>query len=353
MSRNPVVIPLKVGYSGRYKAVVHDGSAIFDDLGNVIDGNVKCVDGVEQKTPFGKNKITLPGFAALLGSANFQCRCVVGDGNAAPAESNTALQSFKGYGSTAIVSSVTYNPVPVSGIISRKVVYRQTFNPGSLGASTVNVAEAGMAITPGMPTSTTPILSRGLLVDSGGVPTTVAVAPADFLDVVWELTEYIAAEVTGTFDIDINGVLTPHTYKIRPANFVSSGTYGWQPPTISGATLFIWAITPQIGDGVWNRGSGMTAGALADVTAYPSSTYAGEKRPQTMVARPYVANSKQRLIDVVWTLLRGNAPAPGYSNIIGVFLNNSNWQMEVIPAIQKTASTQFDFVFSLQMANAS
>lgn len=353
MHNNPVVVPLKVGYSGRYKAVVHDGSAIFDEVGNVIGGNVKCVDGVEQKTPFGKNKITLTGFAALLGSSDFRVICVVGDGNAAPSEENTVLQSYKGYGSTAASLTTVFNSTVVSGLVNRKITYRQTFNPGSLGAATVNVAEAGMAITAVVPTAGTPLLSRGLLVDGSGNPVTVAVAPTDFLDIVWELTEYVAAEVTGTFDIDINGTVISHAYTLRPAYFVTSPPFGWTVPAIQPDRFIYRGLTMTSGDTNWGRGSGMTNGALAALTGYPSNTYSGERRPQVFAPRAYVANSKQRLIDLTWVLTQGNAPGPGYSNIIAINVGSSNWQIEITPAIQKTASTQFDFVFSLQMANSA
>ena len=131
--------------------------------------------------------------------------CVAGTGNAPPTESDVLLDAYAGRANTAINSVLDINNDAGNLPLYWRVTLRSTFEPGAFGGSSVNIAEAGMAQTstdaPSSITSTSPLSSRGLLVDSFGNPTTVSVAPSEYLDIIWEYTEYLPYDLAGAVSL--------------------------------------------------------------------------------------------------------------------------------------------------------
>lgn len=361
MSRNihnkPRISIPSIKARGRFRAIVHTGHEYNED------GSIKRHGLILRETPFGKNTITLEGFNAFMSGSNWNMWCVAGTGNTAPSESDNALANYVGKASTRVGNaSVSVNANPADLPLYWRMELRHTFNPGSFGGSSVNIAEAGIvnhsADSSAAINGSTPVGARGLLQDESGNPTTVSVAPEEYLDLVWEYTEYLPYDATGVVSISIDGVPTNHNYTVRPCQLYLGGTqYGWFIPaafnSIATNTIRFQGVGgPTAGDTVWGRGSGMTNGALGAPNTAPSSTYSGEKRPQTLGWRSYVTNSKQRIGDATWTLARGNAPAPGYSNVFMIACGHSNWQFTLDPPIQKIATKQFDLEFTLSIDNA-
>ena len=206
-------IPVACRQEGRYKAAVHTGHK-YDMAGNIYQEGT-----VLRESEWSDNLITLTGFQRML-EANRQVRvrAVAGIGNTDPEESDTTLKIYRGFSSEFVSMTRTVNATPdVDGYVTVKFTFRFTFNPGSLGSGVINVAEAGMVEYVTTPTAMSPVLSRGLLVDNAGNPTTVSYdATNEYLDMYWEFTHYIPAEVTGTVSITVDGVPTNYNYVCRP-----------------------------------------------------------------------------------------------------------------------------------------
>jgi hypothetical protein len=346
---------IHTGVSGEFMAQVHTGHT-YDSEGNIVqEGKVL------RETEWGRNKITLGGFQALLSTTYLNLTLVVGTGNNAPLESDTNLQVYKGYATSTVYSENLYTTPDVNGYFRIEYIYRGTFNPGSLGASPVNIAEAGMAMAgAGSVNSGTGLLSRGLLTDGLGSPTTVSLdAATEYLDVFWKFTRYIPALVTGSANLDILGTPTVHTYSIRPMvlspDTIDVGVYAkyfWWPlassngmntflPTATGGPYTTKLLYPGVFDGDISTDSlgGAPAGTFA---TYSNSNY---------TLNAYVPNSKERTFSLQIVPIDSNIS--GSLKSFTLRWGNSGWMMQMNPAIVKYAvpSRTLRLDFKYTMAN--
>lgn len=333
----PLLINAHTGLTGEFKARVHTGHT-YDAKGNIIAEGID-LGGSE----WGKNTITLGGFNAMMvGAVNI--KAVAGVGNTAPAEANTVLASYRGAESTKTLTSMIVYTTPVSGYYRIEYIFRATFNPGALGSGAINVAEAGMAMTSGTPNSSTPLFARGLLVDGGGAPTTVSMdASTEYLDIFWKYTRYIPAEITGTQNITILGVVTPHDYIIRPVfldpNNAPAGASTlsiWWNLGLSANALPGWGLSvsdtsyggasfgPRVFDG--DISANVLTGVPAGTTAMQSS----------YTAAAYVANSKERSFSL--NFLPTDANLASHIRSMTLKWNLLGLQMQFNPRIQKNAT---------------
>ena len=331
--------------TGRFRAIVHTGHE-YDRFGNIVREGI-----VLKETPFGRNKITLTGFNGLF-AGNLTLSMVAGAGNTAPSEGDTTLVSYLGKSNTIASSSTTRNTTPdVNGDVWWRMTKRYTFGPGALGGGSVNVAEVGMsAVSYNSINAAAAVSARGLLVDEVGNPVTVAVNNAtEYLDVIWEYTEWVKASVTGTVSLTIDGTPTNHSYEVRPYRFDNPGgsyNYGpWQPS--DGAGLAGWG---PVGDGTdsWDDASNVFAGPLVAITGDGLGSGVRGNLP-TIASAAYVANSKQRAINMTWLPLQANLT--GGIGVIRVTLGHTGWQVSFAPKILKVDTKQLDMQFTLSMGN--
>lgn len=345
---------------GRFRAIKHTGHT-FDELGNVV----KYGDVIEE-TPFGDNKITLTGFNRMLGrtatlggsGSMGTVIFVAGSGNTTPAESQSTLVSYVGKSNTHVSTTTTRNVTPdVNGNVMWRVTMRVTFNPGSLGTGSKNIAEAGIvmeSIAIGSVNGSTLVGARGLLVDGGGSPTTVSVnADVEYLDLIWEYTEWVPASVTGSVTLVIDGSNVVHSYEVRPCWFDNvGGSYnnrGWKDV----GALTGPALSAVSSVGAYDKANSNTAvfdgplGALYG--ANPSGTYADANVPTSMQLQVYTTDSKYRDVQLVWTPLYGNVA--GGIGAVRVHLSHSQWQVSYSPKIAKVNTKQLNLVFRISMAN--
>src|SRR5690606_17397750 len=116
----------------------------------------------------------------------------------------------------------TSNTDPLSGDLYLSTTVSTQVVPGAFGVSAVNIAEAGFTVnqtTLAGVDATTNLYSRGLLVEGGGLPTTVAVQPDEYLDMLWEHKVNVPYDSTGSFNLDMDGVPTPFDFTVRPIEF--------------------------------------------------------------------------------------------------------------------------------------
>lgn len=337
----------KVELQGRYKAIKHKGHK-FDENGELVE-----FGEVIEETGWGKNIITLVGINTWLGSAStLFIWAVAGTSNATPSEANTVLGAYAGRRTALPVGDTLTRQVdPLAGELYIRNVSRSTFNPGAFGASSVNIAEAGMAMSSTAPSSSTQLFSRGLLVDGGGSPTTISVAPDEYLDIVWEFTIYVPYGTTGTVSLTIDGVATNHTYVVRPVRL--DGFSVWSSFAASAGTGpgYIPTITPTLGGADTNsyNGTSVNNGALTAPTVNPPMASASH-RPTAVSWSAYIAGSKQRQCNATWSLTAGNVAAPGVQVAV-MGLGWPSFQVSYSPPIAKTASKQLNLSFMLSFAN--
>lgn len=341
-----ITIPVQVASRGRFRAVVHTGHE-YDEFGNITK-----FGEVLRETPFGNNKITLIGFdRAFLNQGGGLCM-VAGAGNATPTESDTVLVSYLGKTQTFATASTTRSTTPdANGDVWWRCTKRMTFGPGSLGGSSVNVAEAGIVTNVGFSSinSSTPCTARGLLVDGSNNPTTVSVNnDYEYLDIIWEYTEYVKASVTGTVTLTIDGVSVVHDYEVRPYWFDNEGgAYNYGGWVGVGSTGWGPNISP-VGDSTytWDYASNCFTGAI---TAITGNNLGGGTRADIPIQTlgGYTNGSKQRSVAFTWLPLKGNKNI----TVIRANLGHTSWQVSYDPPIAKINTKQLDLQFVLSYAN--
>lgn len=159
------------------------------------------------------NLITTLG-SDLLGNAAPLGTCCVGSGNTAPALANTALQ-------TLVASTTTVNagfPTVSASSVSPYFGMTTTQYNFAAGVATGNLSEVGVG------SAATSLLSRALILDGGGVPTTITVLANEALYVTYQLKQYVPlTDVTGT--VTIAGV--NYNYTLRAANATSANNWAY------------------------------------------------------------------------------------------------------------------------------
>ena len=345
---------MAVGASGRYWVKVHDGA------GNVL----------RESSP-GKNLLLNKFFNDMQGDLrNLSGTPVVGVGNTVPAVTDATLASYSGKCNSVevVAGSYSYDDTPnADGYVRLRQTYVAHYLPGRLGASALNLAEAGISSADITTTiGSTNLYSRGLLVDGSGLPTTVPYnAETEYLDVYWELTLWFKAEVSGTFSIDILGTPTTHDYVCRIANWrrqasSSNGLWGMPITDANGiqfdsAAMRLTTITGTNG----SNGCYACSGPIGTIAQLPTAS--GEDRGMaTAAVKPFVATG-QRDWELTW--------APASANISGgigcIFVSTgtftggggsgsaqgSSWQISISPKINKTSMHHLKLDFRTSMGN--
>jgi hypothetical protein len=352
LKRQAIVIekPIHVRSRGRFRAVVHTGHEC-DQFGNITKHGL-----ILRETPFGNNKITNTGFSKLLSNTFSAMVMVAGAGNTAPDEDDTSLVSYLGKSNTVATWTTTRNTVPDgNNEVWWRVTARVTFAPSSMGGGAVNVAEAGITtgVAVGSVNSSTPVSARGLLVDGSDLPTTVSVDNAvEYLDIIWEYTEWVDASVTGVVSLDIDGVPTDFDYEVRPYYFDNTGgsfNYaGWAPP----GSMSLPGFAPIANKSGYPRQYAIAAfaGPIGAITGNVLGASAVIDIPTAVSVDAYVANSKQRTFRTTWLPTEANI-AGGGIGAIKMTLGHANFQVGFSPKIAKINTKQLDLYWTYAMAN--
>lgn len=339
--------PVLVRSMGRFRAVVHTGHE-YDKFGNITRHGI-----VLRETTFGRNKVTLTGFNKVLQNQGGSLCMVAGSGNTTPTEGDTVLASYLGKTQTFASSSTTRNTTPDgNGDVWWRMTKRCTFGPSSMGGGSVNVSEAAIVtnVSFGSINSSTPVNARGLLVDDMGNPVSVSVNNAtEYLDIIWEYTEWVPSSVTGVVSLDIDGVATDFDYEVRPYYFDNQGAQyssdGW-----ANAAASSWPGYSPVGDSTygWDDASNVFAGPLVAITGDGLGNGTRANLP-IFTSNAYVNNSKQRTMNLTWLPL--NANIAGGIGVVRVNLGHTSWQVGFDPKIAKVNTKQLDLQFTHAMAN--
>lgn len=348
-------VPIKC--RGRFQLIKHTGHK-YDEAGNVVQyGEV-----IEETSPR-NNTITLVGFNSMLGAFSGLngngtmgiLSFVLGSGNTSPSEADSTLVNYAGKSNTHVSTITTRNVTPnLDGDVMWRTTYRVTFAPGSLGDDFVNITEAGVvmgSVTFETINGSTLVGARGLLEDGEGDPTSVSLdASSEYIDLIWEYTEWVPAVITGTVTLSIDGSSVVHNYEVRPCWFENTGgsfnNRGWKNMGALAGPAFA-----PVFSAVYDASNANTVALTGPLGALygenPTGTYDTDNRPSAMIVQPYTSNSKYRDIELVWTPLYGNI------DIGAIKINTSHfqWQMSLNPVIDKMNTKIFRITIRTLLAN--
>lgn len=159
------------------------------------------------------NLITDQGLNFMGDSGQWLRSCQVGDGNATPQVTDTALDNWVAGTQSYTTGNNTAQP-SAPYYVSRVKTWRFTE-----GEATGNLQEVGVGIN----TDDDTLFSRALIVDGSGNPISITVLSDEFLDVVYEFRIYPpTTDVVGT--ITIAGI--DYDYILRAAYVTNPGNQG-------------------------------------------------------------------------------------------------------------------------------
>lgn len=330
-----------VAASARYWAVVHDGK------GNIL-----------RRTHPGPNKLTKKLFNDLMSGVAYYGAPVVGAGNTAATESDVTLESYLGKADSVeiVTGSYQYTDTPdVNGFVWMKQTYVAHYLPTRLGSSPVNISEAGLSSDSiNSTTNTTPLYSRGLLVDAVGDPTSISYdAKNEYLDVYWELTWWVPAEASGTVTLDILGTNIVHDYVVRPSNWrqlTDTANYNWFIPGADVNGIFLQRLVFNVSSSGYDNISDTYAasGPIGAFTAFPTAT--GGRFYATAYPIQAFTTDKQRDWEIQFGPAAGNVSG-GIGALHVGSSSGASWQISLSPKIDKNATRNFNFTIRCVMGN--
>ena len=262
----------------------------------------------EQKVVASFPNLILDAGLERMGTGSYLDVCRVGSGTSLPTVLQTQLD--------AKIASTNTKQTSLTGAQATPPYYgwRRTTFRFAAGTATGNLSEVGVGW--GNITTDNFLFSRALILDGGGLPTTINVLADEVLDVIYELRLY-----PPTTDVTISGLnlgLSTHTVTVRAAS-VNSSTY--------------WGN--WLGDAVLasrNTNATLQNGTLGAITANPS----GNSATAPIVNLAYVANSRQRTGTLTAGLNDANL-AGGVTTAI-VVGSVGAYQFGFSPAIAKDAT---------------
>lgn len=304
---------------------------------------------VVRETGFQKNVILDEWFTRLLTQNNIDridgysnSRCVVGTGTTAPNPTQTSLISYLA-GTSGSNADIT---VGSNGIISNyKEVWVQRIFNFAEGAVVGNIAEVGTTIHGTVPSSGTPLLTRALVLDVNGNPTTIAVTAQEQLRVIHRLyTRLSNVPVTGTLALTTGGNTLNYNYDIRLVDAANTwGRYGFldDPKYRTGVAARGETVHDTLTHGT-NLGNPSTSGASAIIGN-------GASAPQTLIS--VVKNGLS--VSITWEIpaISGNLVS-GIGGIRGGSFSSTEWAISFTPKIPKTSLNKFRYTITFTFARA-
>lgn len=283
------------------------------------------------------NVFTNLGVDNLLANIGSRTAGVVGTGSTAPAITDTGLAAFLAGEYTNLGRGETTFVDNLDGTGYVQAIWNTVF---AVGVATGNISEVGSAWLASDPNISTPLASRALVVDGGGVPTTFEVLPDEEL----QLTQFFRmhfATVDQVTVINVNG--TDHTITWRPWCLSSFGTTFW----LLGFGGFALA-----GSSSWVQFGESTTLVPITSTGIPVASGVGAGQDNTGQGAQggtnvYTPGTKKRS---AWM----RHPTGEALNITGTHFNvqaMGSWQCKIDPPIPKSELHRYTFTMEFELDN--
>jgi hypothetical protein len=290
-----------------------------------VSGRYKLEISKDGKTPHTvlefDNLVTNLGLDRLMSGNTFGSVIGVGSSSATPSASDVALGSFVARQAT------TTGPTAIAGGSPDYYSTVQYIAAFAQGAAAGNLTEVGIGDNNGSAIAT---LSRALILDGGGNPTTVTVLSDEYLTVTYQLR--LKPSLT-----DVTGTLSGYTYTIREC-YVGTSVLG-----------SAGAVDPRqvMGSGTTNFTTGnqyVTSNTLTANTTAPAQT--NNINASSATQGTYVNGTFTNTATITFT------PASGALTInTAVFkFSGPKFQVGFSPAINKTTSHNVVLTLRLTVA---
>lgn len=320
-------ISIPIGASGRYKIIkVRDGLDVEESPWN---DNAFLYGGIAFMLHNGANTIACNVWGRNINRSSSSLTSVMTTRNSLPdADGNLMWRTTYRFNFPAAAGQPA--GVLTNGAIS---VYSDAPVWVPLGAALIPVSSARM--------------SEAALIGTNGEESVYFVDMAtESFDVVWEFTEYVKVEATGTARIRTikSGALigdTETNWRVLPANFdnTSDSSQGWLP--VSGLTDFPSMLAQTATAGIGTIGDIGTQPAFTDSLPVKSLSVAD------VVMTPAIQSNSATA-----TLSLGVDTA-ALVNVARFKLGHFDFQCEFDPPISKKATQEMDFTLNISIQNRS
>lgn len=251
-----------------------------------------------QQTPWFDN-IILDSGLNRWGTGGIIAGAAIGTGAATPLATDTGLQTQTHYTTTSGTGNNAFTAGGVSPYNNtRTSVYRTT-----LGALDGSYTEVGAGWASGS------MFSRALILDGGGVPTSISISAAQQLDIVYQLSVYpLLTDFTDTVTIDgVDYVVTGRPFNVNSPNAAGGGWGVLTGNRIGSHTTGNSAYNGVIGAVTDPNPAGATAGGTAADVAYGDGSY---ERQATVTYGPTQGNVAGGILSTTksWGASGGGAP---------------------------------------------
>jgi hypothetical protein len=284
-----------------------------------VDSEGSEITGSRRKLvpPF-RNLITDAGLERMGDNSDWMQWCQVGSGSTAPTVLDTGLVSrVAGTSTQQAFVTAAQNSEPY--YLSSNKTYRF-----AEGVAAGNLSEVGVGWL-----SIGGLFSRALILDAGGVPTTITVLADELLDVTYRFRQYPpSTDSVGT--ITLRGIV--HDYVGRASNVASfspSVNWGWGSSGQSAGT----------GKATSSRYTAQS-GPIGAITTGP---FGASFPASTLGALSYSAGSLYRDFVIAWDNNSGNVPDGIGAVCIGMGIGA--YQFGFTPKIMKTSDDTLSLTF--------
>lgn len=290
---------------------------------------------LKKSTGWFHNLITNNGLDILSSFMNLNTVCV-GTGNTAPAFTDVALAAQVASTTNIVSTSTTVQAVaPYYGTMNIEWQFPQ-------GVAAGNLTEVGVG------NASNDLLSRALILDGDGNPTTITVLPDEFLNVAYSLRMVVpTSDVVGS--VLLSGVT--YNYTIRASRAATANTfYGWRP-VAPGAT---GGSSESVMTGSCIR---VTNGIISpDITGAPNGT---SIENGTGSSSAYTPGTYTRSSSYTWGINQGNLGITameigygGWQPVAAPFQRGGrgSWQIGFDAPIPKDNTKQLTLNFSVAVA---
>jgi hypothetical protein len=291
------------------------------DIGGLLRIEVMHESGaLEWLTPWWHNHITDAGLDMMQTTTGRLNACQVGTGNTEPTDEDTTLQAFHAGTATRVLIGQTVQAS--SSPFYAEHYVRYDFATGAVNGNMAEVGAGPSAL------SGQNVLSRELIRDASGDPTTISISTSQALRVHYKFRHYVDMDdVAGSFSLDTDGGPVS-TNTTRRANGATAYSAGWGPVGISSASTF-----------GMNTASGCqlsTLTALQSITATTSGTSSSSATPGS-----YSPGSFNVTRTHVWNNAAGNQTTGLLIAVAGAGSGSqpamARFQFLISPTITKTS----------------